>query len=95
MRLLEVDLREERLVRLEVRPVVRVERLAVVGEVPVGLARADDVDVLGKRPDVGREVARVAEPVGSDLDAVGEPVAVVAVRAVVVGADGRLIHARS
>jgi hypothetical protein len=47
VRLLEVDLGEEWLVRLQVGPAVRVKRLTVVGEVPVSLARAREPAGLG------------------------------------------------
>ena len=64
VRLLEVELREERLVRLQVGPAVGVERLFRRGEVPVGLGGAPEAEALGKVPEVRREIAGVAEPVG-------------------------------
>ena len=92
MRLLKVDLRVERLVRLQLAPLVGVEGLARIGEIPVRFAAATKAEARGQLAQVRREVARLAEAVGGDLHAGGELVAVVAMRAVMMRADGGLIH---
>ena len=92
MRLLEVELGEERLVSLQVGPSIGVEGLFRRGEVPVGLGGAPEAETRGKMPEIGREIAGVAEPLGQQADARRKPVAVVAMRAMVVRADRRLVH---
>ena len=58
VRFLKVDLCEERLMGFEVGPIIRVERQAVGGEVPVSFARARKTERLGKLADVERKIAR-------------------------------------
>ena len=78
MGFLEIDLREERLVGLEVAPAIGVERLARIGKVPVRLGRALPFDGLGHVPDIRGEVTRVARPICQHAHPLGQGEAIVA-----------------
>ena len=93
VRFRKIDLRHERLLTLEVAPLVGVEGLRRIREIPIRLTRTTNAERRWKFADVRREVARVAHPISDRPHPGRHRVAIVAMRAVVVGADGRLIHA--
>src|SRR5262245_30615508 len=93
VRFLKIDLRQEWLMRLQIVPAAGIERLAVVAKVPVGLAGAVEAEMLGKLTEIGREITGVAHPIREHTNAIGQSVAVVAMRAMIVRADRRLKHA--
>ena len=92
MRFVEVHLRIEWLVRLQIIPLRRVERLVVREKVPVGLAAAFESARLRHLHEVCREVTGIAQPSGQDTHAIGQRLLVLC--AVIVRADRGGIHAR-
>ena len=94
VRLMEVDLGVERLVLGEVGPLGGLKYLPLHLEVPVGLAGSFESKGLRQVLQERAEVARRREPLRQCFDPVRKPEAVVAVGAMVVGADRGLIHPR-
>ena len=84
-----VDLRVERLMRLQGRPVVGFKNGAFVDEVQVELPRPDRLPV--DRLDVGGKVARVLEPVGERAHSGRQAERIVAMRAHRMGAGRGLV----
>ena len=91
VRLLKIDLRHERLMRLQVAPLVRIEWLAVVREVPVRLGRPFEPARFGEVLQIRCVVSGIAHEVGQDADTFGQLIAVITMRAMVVSADRGLV----
>ena len=94
VRFMEVDLGVERLVRGEVGPFGGLKHLPLHLEVPVGLAGSFESKGLRQLLQERAEVARWREPLRQGLNPLRQSETVVAVGAVVVGADRGLIHPR-
>ncbi len=80
--------------RFQIRPALGVERLFRRCEIPVSLGRTFKAELGGELAKIGREVVAVVKPLGQQANARGKPIAIVAVRPVVVSPDGCLVHPR-
>ena len=71
MRLIEIDLRIEGLVRGEFAPLIGIEERPIDREIPIGFACPLETARLGKLLQISCEVSLTSQPLAKRLDTIG------------------------